>query len=490
VCRLLGELKTVVPYSSDNWDSDHIQACVCDAGYFGTDCSQRRCATGDDPLTLCDSKNQGMVQEIRITLGSQLAYDPTTATGAASPSGAEGMDLFGTSGSKNFNSIQEDQASAQLHIGAIDNSGQVYYAPSAAKAVFAQDAATRVDGRADPGVDSIETALENIPAFKVRNVKVTGRFTKPTVAGQPENGNGIANVMEKRYLVTFVPDVINSANFGLQNNLVCDSAYGCSNAGCQPIVRMPYLYRYAATRSEQSSVDQYPVLPSAANFDFYTGSANLDADFNAKKFVRLDPSSMPRLPPGVTVDMGVSAANPDRYDIRVVVAVQDPADQTNSDSLIDVYWTKVVYTNTDITTDVTEYRTVSPQTAGVYSSGKASDFVGTLNGFTSRGFIPPELRAPIPDAPGVILSFPDTNLIGGDQNYKFFEILIKLPSCKVTPIVAPGYVDVDGVEIAPVDEQVENIECSNRGQCNRETGLCECFEGYYGLACHRQTVLV
>ena len=46
-------------------------ACQCDAGFFGTDCSQRVCPTGDDPLTLCDSKNQGMVQEIRITLGSQ-----------------------------------------------------------------------------------------------------------------------------------------------------------------------------------------------------------------------------------------------------------------------------------------------------------------------------------------------------------------------------------------------------------------------------------
>lgn len=30
-------------------------------------------------------------------------------------------------------------------------------------------------------------------------------------------------------------------------------------------------------------------------------------------------------------------------------------------------------------------------------------------------------------------------------------------------------------------------ECSNRGICNRETGECQCFDGYEGKACHRTT---
>lgn len=29
------------------------------------------------------------------------------------------------------------------------------------------------------------------------------------------------------------------------------------------------------------------------------------------------------------------------------------------------------------------------------------------------------------------------------------------------------------------------VECSNRGLCNRETGECECFAGYDGIACQR-----
>lgn len=33
------------------WDADKNQACVCDRGYFGADCSQRECPRGNDPLT-------------------------------------------------------------------------------------------------------------------------------------------------------------------------------------------------------------------------------------------------------------------------------------------------------------------------------------------------------------------------------------------------------------------------------------------------------
>jgi len=34
------------------WDKDMSQACVCDPGHAGADCSERLCAMGDDPLTL------------------------------------------------------------------------------------------------------------------------------------------------------------------------------------------------------------------------------------------------------------------------------------------------------------------------------------------------------------------------------------------------------------------------------------------------------
>ena len=48
--------------------------------------------------------------------------------------------------------------------------------------------------------------------------------------------------------------------------------------------------------------------------------------------------------------------------------------------------------------------------------------------------------------------------------------------------------------VCEVEETVkgtsENAECSNRGNCDTQTGLCGCFAGYTGEDCSVQTVLV
>lgn len=33
------------------WDSNKLHRCVCEEGYHGFDCGQRKCPRGDDPLT-------------------------------------------------------------------------------------------------------------------------------------------------------------------------------------------------------------------------------------------------------------------------------------------------------------------------------------------------------------------------------------------------------------------------------------------------------
>lgn len=48
-------------FSFTDWDADMIQACICDPGYEGYDCSTvLRCPKGDDPLTL------GQLDEVQI----------------------------------------------------------------------------------------------------------------------------------------------------------------------------------------------------------------------------------------------------------------------------------------------------------------------------------------------------------------------------------------------------------------------------------------
>jgi len=41
-----------------------------------------------------------------------------------------------------------------------------------------------------------------------------------------------------------------------------------------------------------------------------------------------------------------------------------------------------------------------------------------------------------------------------------------------------------------VEDYKESVECSNRGTCDRDTGICTCFSGYYGLACDQVTTYI
>lgn len=442
-----------------------------------------------------------------MSLAGTVAHTMTTNTKAVAitvTAAVEQMDVFGTvlaaASVVNAATVLEQEGSAQFRVGFVDAVGQTYYSPTSWKAALSSedvdDAALATEQ--DKGAINLEMALESIPGNKVRDVSVRGEYTSATEPTVPAGAQGSANVIEKRYIVTFNPDTANSANVGLQNTLVCDSGYGCSSPGCQPIVKMPFLYRYARS----STIAALDVAPgAAATFEFYTGHAasspnvgNSDAQFIAKAFLRLHAESMPILPVG----MSPAASG---YDVRVVVAVKGGATGAPQG-----YYTKAVYSNNVITADKTEFDP-SGASSGVFSVAKAANFWGTLRGFTYRGLIPTKEadetypKASVPDAPGVTISFPSRDMGVADGSYRFYEILIKLPTCKVTrflraadsgatPPIVEDFAGINDVAIKAVDQYLENVECSNRGQCNRGSGMCECYEGYYGLACHQQTVLV
>ena len=44
------------PFDYSLWDADKHQMCVCDSGFAGSDCSERTCPRGDDPLTPVSDK--------------------------------------------------------------------------------------------------------------------------------------------------------------------------------------------------------------------------------------------------------------------------------------------------------------------------------------------------------------------------------------------------------------------------------------------------
>lgn len=421
-----------------------------------------RCPSGDDPLTHCNSQVSGQVQELKVTLFSKF-HENIFAVPPTDPQFyPEGMGFFGAN--KNFEVYRDDPRSAQLRVGFTDVDGATYFAPTAAKAVFSEDDASSGRSNAE---SSMELALENIAGMRVRNVKITAK--------NKEFALGEDFYLENRFLVTFVPHEPSSSNIGLQAPLWCDSAYSCNTAGCAPMVKMPFLYRYTKLDNSIPSIDG---AAGSSNFVFVLDNVA------PGDYVGLHANSSPYLAAGIKPS-GVDTLADLPADIRILVAIQDPPNGSGDDG-VDIYWTKVVY-GEEVQHDTTGYTGTSK---GPFSATNQNDFVGTLNGFTYRGFIPDSLSASIPDAPGIILDFSNVNMVTEDGEYNFYEILVKLPTCEVTPIIEDGILDNDGNPIPIVSENVENVECSNRGQCNRDTGLCECFAGYAGVACSRQSILV
>ena len=463
VCLTLNKVQTTVAYSGAAWDATRIQACQCDAGFFGTDCSQRVCPTGDDPLTVCPTTSMGgQVQSITVTLGSRLNHIPAAGSDTAITVSDAGMALFGTTDTVSFATVAASADLAQLRVGATDPFNNQRTSRTSARSALSMNAL---------GEASLKVALDNTPTLGA--VTVTGAFSTASY------GAGYA-IPQKTYQVTFTPDYVSSVNVGPQKPLLCDSGYGCTGAGCQPLVRMPFLYRYAAIGASVAALSTasngaLTAQPNSVNY--FTGAYNSAASFAAAGFVRLHPDSSPRLPVGTAPDASLTASDATgvRYDARLLIAVQDPTSPAG-DNAVDAFWTRVVYSNANISSDAFDYATASGF-SGAWDASKMAGYSPNLLGFTYQGLIPSTLRAVIPEAPGMILQFPTANMVASDGYFTFYEILVKLPSCSVAVV-------------ADVDARVENVECSNRGQCNRDTGLCQCFSGFYGVACSRQTTMV
>jgi EGF-like domain len=338
----------------------------------------------------------------------------------------------------------------------------------------------------------MEMALETIPGPVISNVTITSEFSGSVTAPY---------YFQRRYIVTFQPDVINSLNVGLQNPLGCYPDYACTNAGCQPYVNMPFLYRYAgqdADHAVQSTISN--LASGSGGIQFYTGDRNDVGAFNLGKFVRIHASSQPRLPPGMSPDASFSLISSRKYDIRVVVCVLDPPNGV--DDANDIFYTRVILGNDVISSAKESFEFTDLSNTGVWGkkSGVFKSFTTTLQQFTFQGKIPNAgtdgtIRVQVEEVPGLYLQFPlasdnasPRNIVSSDGAGRWYEILVKLPSCQVTPGVTPtSFTTIDGNPIAVVDSSVENVECSRRGMCDRKSGTCSCFSGFYGTACNLQS---
>jgi hypothetical protein len=186
-CRTIRELQGG---DVQGWGGDHIQACLCDGGFFGPDCSQRLCPMGDDPMTLCDpNAPTQQVQRVSFTFNKP----------PPSPS-----------------AVIHDEASLTW----TDARGE-RWSSQRIQGIWASDAA---------GADSMRQALLNLP-----------NHVLPSVTVQPVTPTASSS---RSYSVTFS----SAYTAGNQHLLACPDTMGCAHAGCAPIYTQPRHVEVTVTR--------------------------------------------------------------------------------------------------------------------------------------------------------------------------------------------------------------------------------------------------
>lgn len=443
VCRMIADLDGSTVGAAYTWDEKAITACVCDGGFTGPDCSQRICPFGDDPMTVCEQGNTEQIQQISFKMENLAGFDTNSRVVLQNNQFAL---RFKSYANEVFYTDAVDQLfSADATVTTTDT--------AAALSSFAIPAAGDLNDHAN-----LETALEALPNSRVLDVDVSGLSTDDVTKTD--------NLITSNYLVTFKHEASGN-NYGEQNLLMCphprklgttSTAYtfGCGAAGCQPRVFQPRALLFqnlvvAGTEFETSFV----VAASAV----------------AGVPVRPTAESVLTCPVGAA-DCDASAAGVANGKLSFVFG------KSGSDYHM---WAK------------------AEAAPASFNSEVAASFVDDVSTFQA------------------VTAYADTN------SYKYFGVVVDEDVVDVSELIADTKVVIEDSQLAtltgtnegtivdmfytvaqctdPVDVtndavdgfnnfDIENIECSGRGECDRASGLCQCFGGYTGDNCGRQSILV
>ena len=198
---------STVAYPASAWDSDKVQGCVCDGGYWGPDCSSRFCPKGDDPMTVCTGADPVPVRQTQVITITWGAGADLVAEVAAAAAAGEAVD-------------------GDLAIYFTDNTGEVWVTNRIVDVL----AGTAADAAA-----KVKTALEALPNFRIPSVSVTA---------------GTDTATTRSFTVQFT----DTRNAGNQALLSFDSPLGCHVAGCHPMYKQP-MRTLIGSESVGASVD-------------------------------------------------------------------------------------------------------------------------------------------------------------------------------------------------------------------------------------------
>jgi hypothetical protein len=455
-------------------------------------------------MTTGDSGVQGMSQQIDFSIDYSIVGPTNDGAGVFSPlqsSVSETSNMPSMAADINTmvanagagNPPSTDYSQEQMALVFQDEFGANYSVPAVSNVFSTAPAELKAN---------LEASLKSLPNQKVSDLTVEILTQANRANAYTCPGGGACAKLATSIKVSYHADVENGNLVGSQNLLQCPSAYGCSQQGCRPFVKMPFAVRYVG---HEAAVDYTNAITNNAGATVSSGSTVNMVPFNyngnahdahaAKKAVLLSADSDPRLPMGMRLNNQVDGI--ERFDGRIEIIVIDPQD--GIDDLQDKYYYKVGFyngltDNADGKTGSSSYETdevrylpseLTPANQKLFHlPTDATSF--KITGFTAAGPLPAVgfSRVPLREFPGAYLNFASANMVA-DGMQRIFEIAYKLPKCAVSV-----YEGIGPSTDLKVGTHVESIECSGRGSCNYDSGECSCFEGYYGLSCAQRTTLI
>jgi hypothetical protein len=449
---LVGTLETLGsshPYTK--WDGDKIQACVCDGGFFGPDCSQRFCPKGDDPLTTCAEVPAG---------GSSTFHQRQTVTLKSSPAVGNNVLTYPAGTTNGFYGSTDTELVGQLVLHFTDNEGEVW-TTSAIDITQDDGGSTATD--ADDAAARIATALKKLPNFKIPDVEVT--------AGTITNDANEASVV---FEVTFRDE----RTSGEQRLLSCDPLpLGCQTAGCSPM--------YQQIKSWTTS---------SFSTNYWAASAGYDVDDGGSAAAAWTSGLTATMDAFITDDsiLDNSALPHDQATVRVTL--QKDAYSSSSTSTWGHAATASgddhdVYVNYKAEWDFTSAGTSAFAAPSCPSATQPyCTYRPVPTGYSTRANVNADFPANtgvgfnhVPIGYGLYINLPTNSLAGlvDDNTDETIVIVFNVATvhCEITQSLRS-------------DVMFEDLECSGRGACDHSTGTCTCFEGHYGDHCGLQTILV
>jgi len=442
------------------WDAEMQRTCLCDSGYAGTACQERLCPYGDDPLTTDQFDDIHWVDVYaNAAFAGQVAFEYT--------------DYYGEVWESTYFSTSHSEPTSIANTADYETAAQ--------------------------------SALENIPnnVLSASGVTVERGYCEKLLLGnfKTDGAGSFAAATTDATSVTLVAGDVVRCPDASNEPLLMTSASAYTDLGGNAVSESAEddikCYKIGGDATTPGFCTRYKVtLPSkstafSAKIDKVTVGGKTDAQDSSTD---IDASS------GTKLDIG---------DTDLVASHVDPS--TVDESCLSA---QITITGKTITcASGADYTTFKAEDQVQLTCGSTSRGTYTVDSTTTTDLVLEETPPSCSDDIDILLVSDYITIAGnledvdaGSRIYVngwntidgYATKFVKDSALSTRVFLSKPHLSAAGGSESDSTGDVqfngagtkEANECGDRGICQRETGICECFKGYSGDSCHSQNTLV